>query len=113
MGCEVIASRIKQPDVRQILDVPVCTLVLVAARARIHEVVLVVRTASRACLVVVDRQRGACGFLMDPAIRATPSKPLPGALSLSVGHRTDAIERPVTRRKSSAKAALRCRSRAT
>lgn len=63
--------------------------------------------------MVIDRQRGACGLLMDPAVCAAPSIPNLGALSLLVSHRAGAIERPVTRRKSSAKAALRCRSCAT
>jgi hypothetical protein len=113
MGREIVTSWMKQPDVRLILDVPVRTLVLVAARTCVHEVVLVVRPASRAWLVVVDRERGTHGFFMNATVRAAPSKPLACALSLSVRHRADASERPVTRWKSSAKAALRCRSRAT
>lgn len=113
MGREVVTSWMKQPDVRQILDVPVRTLVLVAACARVHEVVIVVRPASRAWLVMIDRERGTHGFFMNATVRAAPSKPLACALSLSVRHRTDASDRPVTRWKSSAKAALRCRSRAT
>jgi hypothetical protein len=113
MGREVVTSGMKQPDVRQVLDVPVRTLMLVAARARVHEVVIVVRPASRAWLVVVDRERGTHGFFMNVTVCAASSKPHACALSLSVRHRTDASDRPVTRWKSSAKAALRCRSRAT
>jgi hypothetical protein len=113
MGREVVAARVKQSDMRHILDVPVRTLVLVAAWARVHEVVVVVRPASRAWLVVVDRERGTHGVFVNATVRAAPSKPLACALSLSVRHRADASGRPVTRWKSSAKAALRCRSRTT
>lgn len=43
MESEIIAPWMKQLNVRRILGVPVRTLVLVAARTSIHEVVVIIR----------------------------------------------------------------------
>jgi hypothetical protein len=61
----------EQSDVRWIVFVPVGALVLVASRARIHEVVAVVGPSPKAWAVMIERERCAGGVFVNAAVSAS------------------------------------------
>lgn len=91
---QIVVPWMKQPYVGRVLFVPVSALMLVAARARVDEVLCLARSTTRAGSMVIHRQRGADILLVDAAVSAASVEPLPDLRAQLIGHGIDPFSGP-------------------
>lgn len=91
---QIVLPGMEQTDMRRIVFVPVRALVLVASRTTVDEILFLIGATMCARAIVVDRQRGPDGILVNPAVGAACAKAFPDLCAELLGHGNRAVSEP-------------------